>query len=133
MLPQPTSIPAGLRVELSRARIKPGQGEHTDQWMAMLNARIDECVATLHSEKMALEIVFRQVDADGEWIYWVSVYGPGGSGLDENRAIDVDHVAYGRECKEPGWEEMAPQFLLAPTPVRDAILAWALDPTATSV
>jgi hypothetical protein len=124
MLEEPSSIPPGLRVELSRARILPGCGELTDRWMAMLNERIDECVATLDREKMALEIVFRRTDGDGDWIYWLSLFGPDGAGLDESVPIDRDHVALGRQCKEPGWEEATPQFLLAPEPVRDAIVSW---------
>lgn len=125
MLEQPSSIPPGLRVELSRARLQPGKSELADEWMAMLNERIDECVATLDREKMALELVFRRADEDGEWIYWVSIYGPDGAGLDESVAIDRDHVAYGRQCKTPGWEEAVPQFFLAPDSVRDAILSSA--------
>jgi hypothetical protein len=127
VLEQPSSIPPGLRVELSRARLQPGKSELADEWMAMLNERIDECVATLDREKMALELVFRRSDEDGEWIYWVSIYGPGGAGLDESVPIDRDHAAYGRQCKTPGWEEASPQFFLAPEPVRNAILSWATD------
>jgi len=126
VLEQPSSIPPGLRVELSRARLLPGKSELTDEWMSMLNQRIDECVATLDREKMALELVFRRSDEDGEWIYWVSIYGPAGAGLDESVPIDRDHVAYGRQVKEPGWEEAVPQFFLAPDPVRQAILSWAI-------
>jgi hypothetical protein len=125
VLERPSSIPPGLRVELSRARVLPGKSELTDRWMAMLNARVDECVATLDREKMALEIVFRRTDDDGEWIYWLSLYGPDGAGLDESVAIDRDHVALGRQCKEPGWEEATPQFFLAPESVRNAIASWA--------
>lgn len=47
MLDSPISIPAGLRVELSGAKLSPGASQTTDVWMAMLNDRIDECPATL--------------------------------------------------------------------------------------
>jgi hypothetical protein len=101
--------------------------------MAMLNDRIDECVATLDRERMALELVFRQVDADGEWLYWVSIYGEGGAGVDESIPIDRDHVAFGKQCKEPGWTEASPQLLLAPTSVRKALMACALGSAGDSV
>lgn len=129
MLEQPSSIPPGLHVELSRARIKPGASDSADRWMAMLNDRIDECVATLDRERMALELVFRRIDDDGEWLYWLSIYGDGGQCLDESVAIDRDHVAMGKLSKEPGWTEATPQLLLAPEPVRAALLAWARGST----
>jgi hypothetical protein len=130
MLDHPSSIPSGLHVELSRARLLPGASDTTDRWMAMLNDRIDECVATLDRERMGLELVFRRTDADGEWLYWVSIYGEGGAGLDESIAIDRDHVALGRQCKEPGWTEATPQFLLAAPAVREALLATAMGSAA---
>jgi len=52
--------------------------------MEMLNNRSVECVATLDRERMALEVVFRRENEDGEWLYWVSIYGEGGAGLDKS-------------------------------------------------
>jgi hypothetical protein len=121
----PTSIPPGVRVELSRARIKPGMGGEVDRWMRMLNERLDECVATLDRERMAVELIFRDRDELGEWLYVVSIQGEGGEGLETStHAIDRDHVEFARRCKEPGWLEAEPQLLLLPDPVRRAVLAW---------
>ena len=53
------SIPDGLVLELSRGTVLPGASAEADRWMAMLNDRLDECVATLDRERMAVEIVFR--------------------------------------------------------------------------
>lgn len=125
---KPATIPDGLRVELSRAKVKPGQSAAADRWMHMLNDRVDECVATLDRERMALEIVFRLTEDGEEFLYWVSVFGPAGKGLDESLAIDRDHIEMGRRVKEPGWVEATPQFLLMPEPVRRAVLDWALRP-----
>ncbi|MGH9067542.1 MAG: DUF6176 family protein [Acidimicrobiales bacterium] len=122
----PTSIPSGLRVELSRQRLLPGADAEADAWMTMLNERSEECVATLEREQMALEIVFRREDDDGEWLYWVQVRGEGGAEeLDESVPIDRDHLAFAKRSKEPGWHEAKPQFLLASPPVREALLAAA--------
>ena len=55
------SIPPGLVVELSRCKVLPGASAEADRWMAMLNDRLDECVATLDRERMAIEIIFRPV------------------------------------------------------------------------
>ncbi|HST66326.1 MAG TPA: DUF6176 family protein, partial [Mycobacteriales bacterium] len=97
-----------------------------DRWMAMLNDRVDECVATLDAERMAVEIVFR-LRADGaDHLYWVAIKGAGGGGLDLTNPIDRDHEAQARRTKEPGWVEAEPQVLLLPDPVRRAVLAWAL-------
>jgi hypothetical protein len=126
---RPATIPDGLRVELSRARVKPGQSAEADRWMRMLNDRVDECVATLDRERMALEIVFRLHEEGEEFLYWVSIFGPDGAGLDESLPIDRDHADIGRRVKEPGWVEATPQLLLMPDPVRRAVLDWAMRPT----
>jgi hypothetical protein len=52
----PSSIPDGLIIELSRAKVLPGASAEADTWMKMLNDRLDECVATLGRERMAIEI-----------------------------------------------------------------------------
>jgi uncharacterized protein DUF6176 len=127
---RPSSIPAGLVVELSRARVLPGAGAEADRWMRMLNDRNDECVATLDRERMAIEIVFRLKEDGADYLFWVSVHGEHGAGLDTSpHAIDRDHEAQARRTKEPGWVEAEPQVLMLPEPVREAVLAWALRPS----
>jgi len=120
------SIPAGLKVELSRAKVMPGASAEADRWMAMLDDRLDECVATLDRERMAIEIVFRLREGPDEYLYWVQVRGEHGADLDENLPIDRDHVAQAKKVKEPGWVEAEPQVLMLPDPVREAVLNWAL-------
>jgi hypothetical protein len=120
------SIPEGLTVELSRAKVRPGASAESDRWMAMLNDRLDECVATLDRERMAIEIVFRLREGEDEYLYWVQVRGEHGAGLDLEVPIDRDHVAQGRKVKEPGWVEAEQQVLMLPDPVREAVLGWAL-------
>ena len=44
------SIPDGLVLELSRGTVLPGASAEADRWMAMLDDRLDECVATLDRE-----------------------------------------------------------------------------------
>ncbi|MDT4926486.1 MAG: hypothetical protein QOG01_4199 [Pseudonocardiales bacterium] len=122
------TIPAGLHVELSRGKVKPGQSQEADRWLQMLNDRADECVATLDAERMAIEIVFRLKEDGEDYLYWVSVYGDGGRGLDLSNPIDRDHDAMGRRVKEPGWVEAEPQVLLLPDPIRRLVLEWAIRP-----
>jgi hypothetical protein len=123
---RPVSIPEGLVLELSRGKVLPGASAEADRWMAMLNDRLDECVATLDRERMAVEIVFRLREDGTEHLYWVAIKGAGGSGLDPADPIDRDHEAQARRTKQPGWVEAEPQVLLLPDPVRRAVLAWAL-------
>ena len=120
------SIPGGLVLELSRGTVLPGASAEADRWMAMLDDRLDECVATLDRERMAVEIVFRLREDGRDHLYWVTIKGAGGSGLDLSNPIDRDHDAQARRTKEPGWVEAEPQVLLLPDPVRRAVLAWAL-------
>jgi Family of unknown function (DUF6176) len=129
---RPASIPEGLVVELSRGKVLPGASAEADRWMAMLNDRLDEAVATLDRERMAIEIVFRLKEGDDEYLYWVSVRGAHGAGLDLQTPIDRDHEAQARRTKEPGWVEAEPQLLLLPDPVRRAVLEWALRGRANS-
>jgi len=123
---RPASIPPGLVVELSRAKVKPGASAEADKWMKMLNDRLDECVASLDRERMAIEIVFRLREDGEDYLFWMSVRGEAGAGLDMELPIDRDHVEQGTRTKEPGWVEAEPQVLMLPDPVRDAVLAWAL-------
>jgi hypothetical protein len=126
--PRPASIPEGLVVELSRGKVLPGASAEADRWMQMLDDRVDECVATLDRERMAIEIIFRLREGDEDYLYWVSVHGADGGGLDLSNPIDRDHLAQAKRTKEPGWVEAEPQVLLLPEPVRRAVLDWALRP-----
>jgi Family of unknown function (DUF6176) len=94
--------------------------------MAMLNDRVDECVATLDRERMAIEIIFRLKENGEDYLFWMSVRGAGGAGLDPDNALDRDHEEQAKRTKEPGWTEAEPQLLLLPDPVRKAVLSWAL-------
>lgn len=124
---RPSSIPEGLVVELSRGKVLSGRSAEADHWMQMLDERVDECVATLDRERMAVEIVFRLKEDGEDYLYWVAIRGESGADLESSEhAIDVDHQAQARRTKEPGWVEAEPQVLILPEPVRRAVLAWAL-------
>jgi hypothetical protein len=125
---RPVSIPEGLSVELSRAKVLPGASAEADRWMQMLDERVDECVATLDRERMAIEIVFRLKEDSGDYLYWVSVHGPSNGELDLDQAIDRDHLEQSKRTKGPGWVEAEPQVLMLPDPIRKAVLDWALRP-----
>jgi hypothetical protein len=127
----PQSIPEGLIVELSRGKVLPGASAEADAWMTMLDERVDECVASLDAERMAIEIVFRLKEDGEDYLYWVSVHGPNSGELDLTQAIDRDHLAAAKRTKHPGWVEAEPQVLMLPDPVRKAVMDWALRPGET--
>ena len=129
--PRSPSIPNGLVVKLSRAKVLPGASAEADRWMTMLNDRAGECVATLDRERMAIEIIFRLKENGEDYLFWVEVYGAEGAGLDLDNPIDRDHFEQAKRTKEPGWTEAAPQLLLLPDPVRTAVLSWALRDRST--
>ena len=92
----------------------------------MLNERVDECVATLDRERMAIEIIFRLKENGEDYLFWIEVLGADGAGLDLDNPIDRDHLEQAKRTKEPGWTEAEPQLLLLPDPVRKSVLSWAL-------
>jgi len=123
----PATVPAGMKLELSRSRIVPGREGEFDEWMQMLTDRYDESVEALPAERSVFEATFRHVESDGStWIYHLALVGEEGSGLDESNSIDADHAEYSRRVKEPGWEELEPRFMLTPDHLRDAMQQWAL-------
>ena len=123
--PMPASVPAGLRLELSRSKVIEGQEEEFERWMQMLNDRYDECVDSLAAERAVFEATFRSTEADGSiWIYHLSLVGEDGAGLDESVPVDADHAAFARRVKEPGWQELEPMFMLTPAHLRDAMSGW---------
>jgi hypothetical protein len=101
-------------------------GREAERWMQMLNDRRHEAVRTLERERVAMEIVFRERDDDGDWLVWVLLQGDGGASIEDSPfEIDHDHAAFAERVKLPNRPEAEPQLLLFPDPVRDAVLRWA--------
>ena len=94
----------------------------------MLNARPLEVQAGLSAKRAVFEATFRNVEADGStWIYHLAVIGAASGQIDESIPVDGDHAAYSRSVQEPGWEELEPRFMLAPTPLLKMMKRWAQD------
>jgi hypothetical protein len=56
---KPASPPEGLVVKVMRAKALPGAGAEAAQWLAVPDEQVEECMATLDRDQMAIEIVFR--------------------------------------------------------------------------
>jgi hypothetical protein len=115
-----------MRLELSRARVREGEEQGFEDWMAMLNSRPEELQEGLPAERAVFEATFRSVEADGStWIYHLALTGTDAGALDETIPVDADHAEFSRRVKEPGWEELEPFFMLTPDHLRDAMQRWA--------
>lgn len=113
--PMPPTVPPGMRLELSRAKLLDGAEAEFEDWMRLLNDRAEECRATLAGERMAFECTFLNREADGSWwMYHLQYFGEEGGRLDTSTPIDAEHLARARRTKHPGWEELAPRLLLVP-------------------
>jgi hypothetical protein len=101
--------------------------QEAERWMRMLNDRRDEAEQTLERERVAIEIVFRERDDDGDWLVWVMIQGEGGASIEDSPfEVDRDHAAFAERVKHPNRPEAEPQLLLLAEPVRDAVLRWAI-------
>lgn len=127
----PSSVPQGMRLELSRAKLVSGKEAEFEQWMNMLNSRPAELQVGLPAERVVFEATFRNVESDGStWIYHLTLRGEESAGLDETIPIDAEHGAYSRSVKEPGWEELEPKFMLTPTHLLTQMQRWAATGSA---
>lgn len=121
----PATVPTGLRLELSRARVLDGKEDEFAEWMSMLTERYEECLETLPAERAVFEATFKHREADGSLrIYHVALMGEDGNGLDESHPVDAAHAAFARRVKEPGWEELEPMFMLTAAHLRDSMQRW---------
>jgi len=121
-IPMPASVPDGLHLELSRARVLPGKEAELGEWMQMLHDRYAECQQALPAERAAFEATFSHTEEDGTiWMYHLSLVGEGSPGLDTSNPVGAAHEAWARQVKERGWEELTPMFLLAPPHILDAL------------
>lgn len=108
-------VEAHLSPASGRSRPTGSVGSCTD----LLHDRYEECLDTLRAERMAFEVTFHHTDSDGtEWMYHVSLYGEGTSGLDVSNPVDQEHQVCAMRCKERGWKELRPVLMLAPRPIR---------------
>ncbi len=129
-----------MKIELERFRVLPGKSERVDEWMKMLNTRLDECLATFDREQMYLEVIFREKQGEEEYLYWFSMQGEDGeSVLTSEHQLDKDHIAFSRECIDTGYggvdeqgrkiagREMQLQVPMIPSRIAEAIAQMRRD------
>lgn len=123
-----------MLVELSRVRVKPGKSARVDEWLAMLNHNMDEVKQTLVREEMKVEVIFREIIGEDEFLYWFSVQGEQGEHVNTSPfEVDRLHIAFHEECidHDYGMRDAQPQVIMIPDAIARAI-GWA-DPPSDAV
>ena len=113
-----------MRVELSRFRIKKDKSDRVDEWMKMLNDNMEEVIQTLDREQMKIEVIFREVINDEEYLYWFSVQGETGESLETSEfKVDQEHSKFHDECIDHsyGMRDAQPQVVMAPREIAKAM------------
>ena len=116
-----------MLVELSRFRIKPGKEARVDEWLRMLNERIDEAKETLRREKMKVEVIFREKIGGDEYLSWFSVQDETGAPVSSSpHEIDKEHLRFHDECLDHdyGRRDGQAQVVMVPDEVA-AAMGWA--------
>ena len=123
-----------MKVELSRFRVKPDKSERVDEWLAMLNRRMNEVVQTLDREQMKLEVIFREIIDGSEYLYWFSVQGEQGEHAGTSPfEVDSKHIEFHKECvdHEYGCRDAQPQVVMVPERVAQA-MGWKYPMKSTT-
>ena len=124
-LTMPRSLPSGMRLELSRARLLPNSEKKFSEWMVFLHENYSEIQAGLGVEQAIFESTFARIDEDGtRWIYHLSLIGEASMGLNTENPLSAKHNDFAMQCKESGWEELQPVFFLAPREVIQSMSDW---------
>lgn len=123
-----------MLVELTRVRVKPGKSARVDEWLAMLNTRMDEVKETLVREQMKVEVIFREISGEDEFLYWFSIQGESGEHVGTSpHPLDHDHIAFHEECidHDYGARDAQAQVIILPDAIAAAI-GWP-NPAADAV
>lgn len=123
-----------MKVELSRFKVKQGKSDRVDKWLEMLNENMEDIVQSLDREQMKLEVIFREIIDDQEYLYWFSVQGEYGEMADTS-PFDVDkkHLEFHEECIDHsyGMRDAQAQVIMVPKQVATA-MDW-IDPSEDKV
>lgn len=88
-----------MKVELTRFKVKEGKSHRVDDWMNMLREHLPAVLKTLEQEKMYVETIFREELNGTEYLYWYSIQGENGLGVEKSEhEIDKKHIEFWKEC-----------------------------------
>lgn len=123
-----------MKVELTRLRIKKDKSTRVDEWLKMINQRIDEAIETLDREQMKIEVIFREMIGGDDFLCWFTVQDETAEPIETSPFdLDREHRKFGEECidHDYGGHEAQPQVILVPATVA-AAMTWH-NPHASKV
>jgi hypothetical protein len=104
--------------------VRPGKEACVDSWLATLNSRMPETLATLHRENMFVEVIFRERIGEEEFLSWFSIQGTDGASLGSSpHPIDHEHMRFWDECidRSYGAHDAVAQVVMVPDVVARAL------------
>ena len=123
--PMPQSVPAGMRLELSRAKLLPNSEKTISDWMEWLHHEYKQLQQGLGAEKAVFESTFLHNEEDGtRWIYHLGLIGDDSQGLDTSNPLGAKVQEFAMQSKESGWEELRPVFLIASPEIIESMQGW---------
>lgn len=88
-----------MKIELSRFKIKKGKEDLANEWMKILNDRIEESIETMNREKMYVEAIFEEIINGEKYLSWFSIQGEDGKTCTTSEhELDKIHIKYWKEC-----------------------------------
>jgi len=86
-------------VELTRFRVPPGRSDVVEEWTALLRDHEQAVRETLGPEHMHVETIFSETVDGVEYLYWYSIQGEGGSGVESSgHWLDRANLDFRRRC-----------------------------------
>jgi hypothetical protein len=123
--PMPQSVPEGMRLELSRARLLTNSETTFSDWMEWLHQEYEQLQQGLGAERAVFESTFLHKDENGtSWIYHLQLIGDDSNGLDTSNPLSAKHQEFAMRSKESGWEELQPVFLIASSEILERMQRW---------
>jgi hypothetical protein len=121
----PQSVPAGMRLELSRAKLLPNSERIFSDWMGWLHQEYEQLQQGLGVERAVFESTFLHKDEDGtSWIYHLGLIGDDSHGLDTSNPLGAKVQEFAMRSKEGGWEELQPVFLISSPEIMESMKRW---------
>ena len=110
-------------MELTRFRVPPGRSDVVEEWTALLRDHEQAVRETLGPEHMHVETIFSETVDGVEYLYWYSIQGEGGSGVESSgHWLDRAHLDFRRRCIDPAFppENLAVRQHVVTAAVEDA-------------
>ena len=123
-----------MKIELTRFRVRENTQSIVDEWMQFLTANAAAVRETLEPEQMYVETIFSETIDGIDYLYWYSVQGEEGSGVEQSEHwLDEKHMQYWRACIDGSFpaEDLTPRVTMIPERVEAAMTPLAtLDETS---